>query len=551
MLPPRELAQAFEQAVVLYRQGRLDQAEKVAARVLKAWPGSFDVVHLLAVIRMQLGKPGAALGLFEQALRLHPASPDATANMAMTLAMLGRRDEGLALFEKAHALDPSNWQTLNGRGSLLLQLNRFGEALASFEQALAMAPHQLGLHLNRGTALAQLQRLDEAIAEFDAVLAREPTKADAHFNRGNALTGLGRVAEAIAAFDRALALRPDYLKAMISRGVALQALNRNREALADFERALASDRNNADTHHNSSLALLTLGDYAQGFKKYEWRWQRTGMPPRRTFGRPLWLGEFPLARKTILLHAEQGLGDCIQFVRYAPLLARMGAGVVLEVPSELTSLFARIKDVAHVVVRGDTLPPFDVQCPLGSLPLALGTGPSTIPADIPYLEPDQERVAKWRQCLASAPARRIAIAWAGNASHPNDRSRTIPFEMLAPLWSANAGFVSIQRQPTAKDLALMAGIPRLLHVGAELDDFDDTAAVLSLADLVIVVDTSVAHLAGALGRPTWLLVPFAPDWRWQLDRVDSPWYPTMRLFRQPAPGDWASVIERVRAQVAL
>jgi tetratricopeptide (TPR) repeat protein len=553
MGPPPELVRAFEQAVVLFQQGQLGEAEKVVVRAQKAWPDSFDLTHFLGVVRLQSGKLGAALGLFEKALRLDPNSADAHSNLAMTLAMLGRRDEALALFNKAHALNAADWQILNNRGNLLLQLERFEEALASFEQALSMVPHP-SVRLNRGTALAQLRRLDEAMAEFDAVLAQNPGLADAHFNRGNALTGLGRVEEAVLAYDRALGLRPDYPKALISRGVALQALNRNREAIADFERVLAKDKNNADAHHNAALALLTLGDYVEGLRKYEWRWQRSGMPARRSFGRPQWLGEFPLAGKTILLHAEQGLGDCIQFVRYVPLLARTGVKVVLEIPRELTALFARVGGVAQVVARGKKLPSFglptfDFHCPLGSLPLALKTTVATIPCDIPYLAPAPERVAKWRERLAAHPSRRVAIAWSGNRHHPNDRNRSIALEQLAPLFACHAGFVSIQHEPSEEDIAVMTGMSQLIHVGSELDDFDDTAAILSLVDLVITVDTSVAHLAGALGRPTFLLLPFAPDWRWLLDREDSPWYPTLRLFRQPAPGDWASVIARVRAEL--
>jgi tetratricopeptide (TPR) repeat protein len=546
-----DLAQAFEQAVALFRQGRLDEAEKLSTRTLKDWPGSFDVLHLLGVIKLQRGKAGAALGLFEQALRISPGSPEALSNLAMTLAALNRPDEALALFNKAHALDPGDWQTLNNRGSLLLQLNRGDDALADFDRALAIEPRHPGIRLNRGNALVQRRRFDEAVAEYDTVLAQEPALADAHFNRGNALTSLGCTGEAIAAYDRALALRPNYLKALTSRGVALQALNRQREAIADFERVLTIDKNHADAHHNAALAMLTLGDYRQGFARYEWRWQRTGMPPRRSFGRPLWLGEYPLARKTILIHGEQGLGDSIQFVRYAPLLARAGATVVLEVPRALTSLLARVEGIAQVVARGDPLPAFDVHCPLGSLPRALATEPATIPAAVPYLGPDKDRVAKWRARLADVPSRRIAIAWSGSADHPNDRNRSIALEQLAPLLSGdNASFLSIQRELRGEDAALMAGIPRLTHVGDELEDFDDTAAVVSLVDLVIAVDTSVVHLAGALGRPTWVLVPFAPDWRWMLDREDSPWYPTARLFRQGAPGDWASVIGRVNEELS-
>jgi tetratricopeptide (TPR) repeat protein len=544
---PSDLAQAFEQAVGLFRQGRLDDAEKIASRLLKQWPGQFDLLHLLGIIKLQSGKAGAALGLFEAALKANPHSPEAMSNLAMTLATLQRESEAIALFDRAHALSPNDWQVLNSRGSVLIRLGRAADALADFERALAFEPRHPGLHLNRGNALAQLGRFDESIAEFDRLLVAMPDHVEAHFNRGNALAMLGRTDEAVAAYDRALALRPDYAKALVSRGVALEALNRHQEALVSLDRAIALNRNNADAHHNAALALLTLGDYGRGFEEYEWRWRRSGMPAPRNLRKPLWLGEYPPARKTVLLHAEQGLGDTIQFVRYAPLLAKAGAKVVLEVPPELTTLLGRLDGVADVVARGDPLPAFDLHCPLGSLPRALKTELSSIPADVPYLKPNEERIAIWRRRLADIPSPRIAIAWSGSASHVNDRNRSIPLPLLAPIATLESvNLVSIQREPRAGDAEMMARMPRLTHVGDALEDFDDTAAVVSLVDLVISVDTSVVHLAGALGRPTWVLVPFSPDWRWMPDRDSTPWYPTARLFRQHAPGDWAGVVDRVR-----
>jgi hypothetical protein len=271
------------------------------------------------------------------------------------------------------------------------------------------------------------------------------------------------------------------------------------------------------------------------------------MPPRRKFGKPLWLGEYPLARKTILLHAEQGLGDTIQFARYAPLLARTGAKVVLEIQPELTELLARIEGVVSVVARGEPLPDYDVHCPVGSLPRALRTEVATIPAEIPYLTPSAERIAKWRERIESLPSTRIALAWAGSGAHANDRNRSIALSRLTPLLDVkHANFVSIQRELRGEDAEPLARTPRLMHIGDALDDFEDTAAVAALVDVVISVDTSVVHLAGALGRPTWILLPFCPDWRWLLDRDDSPWYPTAQFFRQPTPGDWDSVIARVK-----
>jgi tetratricopeptide (TPR) repeat protein len=546
--PLPDIAQSFDEAVKLYRQGRLDEAEKIAARILKLLPDSFDALHFLGLVKLQQGRPGAALALIEKALAINPGSPDARANLGLVLAALNRDAEALASFDRSLALAPQVADTINNRGTVLLKLNRPAEALAAFDRVAALEPRHIGARINRGNALARLDRLDEALAQFDELAAALPAQAEMHFNRGNALSQLGRHGDAIAAFDRALALKPNYLKAHLNRGIALQAVNRHPEAIASFGNVLAIDKGNADAQHNAALSRLTLGDYGGGFPQHEMRWQRSGMPARRrSLGKPLWLGEFPLGRKTILLHAEQGLGDTIQFARYAPLLARMGAKVVLEVPRELTALLGRIEGVAAVVAQGDPLPAFDLHCPMASLPLACRTELSTIPAAIPYLAPSPERVAKWRARLAGMAAPRVAIAWSGRPSHANDRNRSIALARLAPLFDLDqVRFIAIQRETRAEDAATLARLPQLVSVGAELDDFDDTAAVAELVDLVIAVDTSVVHLAAALGRPTWVLVPFCPDWRWMLDREDSPWYPTVRLFRQPAPGEWDSVIARVR-----
>ncbi len=256
-------------------------------------------------------------------------------------------------------------------------------------------------------------------------------------------------------------------------------------------------------------------------------------------------------RKTILLHAEQGLGDTIQLARYVPLVARRGATVVLEVPAELTGLLGRLEGVATVVERGAPLPAFDLHCPMGSLPLALATEPDSIPAAIPYLTASAERLAQWQPRLASVPQPRVAFVWSGRPSHPNDRNRSLPLARLAPLLEMDGvSFISVQPDVSVEDAAVLAGLGGVTALGAELRDFEDTAAVLGLCDLVVTVDTAVAHLAGALGRPAWILLPFAPDWRWMLERTDSPWYPTARLYRQPEPGDWESVIARVRADLA-
>jgi tetratricopeptide (TPR) repeat protein len=551
--PQSSLTQIVEQALAFHRQGRLDDAEKIYARVLKSYPDHFDALHLLGMLRHQRGKNGEAHRLITAALRVEPRSADALSNLALVLHALKRHDEALAALDKALELEPAHTDALVNSGNTLLDRGRPQEALTCFEKVLAREPGFSPARLGHGNTLATLGRPEEALVDYDAVLVAQPAHASAHYNRGNALLALGRASEALAAFDKTLAIVPNHTMAMNNRGAALQALNRYEEAIASFDQVLAMDKNYADAQYNRAQALLTIGDFRRGLEAYEWRWKRTGMAAHRpAFGRPLWLGEYPLSRKTILLHAEQGLGDTIQFARYLPLVAKTAGKVVLQVQPELKDLLAQIDVAAMVVGRDEALPAFDVHCPLGSLPLAFKTEIGTIPADIPYLKASEERLNKWRARVPKTGQPLVAIAWAGRATHGNDRNRSLAVSRLAPLLSQEtARFVSIQRDLREGDSDFLRTCPGLEHVGDELEDFADTAAVVALADLVISVDTSVAHLAGAMGQPVWILLPFAPDWRWLLDRDDSPWYPTAKLFRQPVLGDWDSVIERVRRELAL
>jgi Tfp pilus assembly protein PilF len=526
--PPAHLMQTIGQAVALHQQGRLDEAEKLYARALKLQRDNFDALHLLGVV--------------------DPKSPDALSNLGMVLNTLKRGPEALAALDKALALAPGHLDALNNRGNVLLDLKRPEDAVKVFDAVLAAAPSHLQARINRGNALTEMGRAEAALVDYDAALVTAPNHPLAHYNRGNALRLLGREPEAIVAYERALTAGPQHINAWLNRGHALAALNRHQDAITSYDRALALQPDHADAHFNAAMSLLTVGAYARGFQEYEWRWKRTGMAGRKEFRRPPWLGDAPLNGKTIVLHAEQGLGDTVQFARYVPQIGRMGARVVLEVPGELKPLLAGLDGVAEVVVRGERLPPYDLHCPLGSLPLACKTGVSNIPAAIPYLRAPETHLAKWRARLEQLPSPRVALAWSGRAAHPNDRNRSVSLAELKPLLSApGVRFISVQRELRDDDAAMLSREPRIAHVGAELYDFADTAAVLSLCDLLVCVDTSVAHVAGALGRPVALLVPFQPDWRWMLDRDASPWYPNIRLYRQSAPRDWGGVIASVRA----
>ena len=577
--PRFNLPQTMQDAVALHRQGRLRQAEKLYARVLKAAPDHFDALHLLGLVKAQGGQIGEAYRLMSAALKINSQAPDAWMNLANVLHALKRDAEALDCLDKALALRPDDADALHNRGNALLALSRPQDALACFERVLARNPRHAEALLNRGSAFANLGRGEQALADFDAALALMPGHAGALYNRGNALADLGRYQEAIAAFDRALAAAPNHAPAWNNRGRALQALNRHADAVGSFDKAIALQKDYADAHFNRALSLLTLGELSAGFAQYEWRWKRSGMTDtRRGYGKPLWLGEYPLARKTILLHAEQGLGDTIQFARYAPLLARAGATIVLEVQPELKNLLAGLAGVASCHARGEQLPAYDVHCPLGSLPLALKTDATSIPADLPYLRADEAHIDRWRSALAALPGKRVALAWAGNVRHANDRNRSIDLKLLEPLLALDGiSFLSLQRELRGNDAELLARHANVSHLGGDLSDMADTAALVALADLTISVDTSVVHLAGALARPVWVMLPFAPDWRWtpardpekhvlDLDRgwepvfgkdhaptksfEHSPWYPQARLLRQPALGDWQSVIATLRAELA-
>ena len=545
---PFNIAQTLQEALSLHQQGRLRDAEKLYARTLKAAPGNFDALHLLGLIKAQSGQMGEAYRLMSAALKINPNVPDVLINFANVLHGLKRDAEALESLDKALVLRPGDLEAILYRGNALSALNRARDALSCFDAVLARNPGRPDALLNRGTAFAALGRHAQALADFDSILKHAPDHVEALYNRGTALLYLRRDSEALNTLERMLVHAPHHARAWNNCGRTLQALNRHQEAVASFEKAIAIDKDYADAHSNMALSLLSLGELPRGFAEYEWRWKRAGMADmRRNYRGRLWLGEFPLGQRTILLPAEQGLGDTIQFVRYAPLLARAGATVVLEVQPELKTLLATIGGVASCHARGEPLPAFDLYCPLGSLPLALKTEPSTIPADIPYVRADEAHIAKWRPTIEALPGKRVAFAWAGHARHPNDRNRSIDFKLLEPLFALEGvSFVSIQRELRTDDGALLARHRNITHVGDKLADMADTAVVAALVDLTITVDTSVVHLIGAMGRDVWVLLPFSPDWRWTLAGEHTPWYPQARLFRQPTAGNWASVLATVR-----
>jgi len=489
--------------------------------------------------------------MYRQVLEADPHQPDALHLLGLIAHQFGKSDLAAQLIARALEIRPDNPEALVNLGNALQELKRCDEALASYDRALEIKPDYAMAWSNRATALQGLKRHDEALASYDKALAIQPGYAEALRNRGVALHELRRYDEALASYDRALAVRPDYAEALSNRGLTLQALKRHDEALASYGKALAIDPMLAEAHANEGLLRLLLGDFEQGWKKYQWRWKGAffSSSPGRSFAQPLWLGKDDVKGKTLLVHAEQGLGDTIQFARYAPKLAEKGATVILEVQPALKALIANTAGACQVLSQGEPLPRFDFHCPFLSLPLAFDTRPDSIPAQIPYLAAPGAAIEKWRAKLGQGGAPKVGIVWSGRSTHANDANRSVGLSRLMALEGSGVQLVSLQNEVRGQDESVLAANSQVLHFGRELRDFSETAALVSALDLVISVDTSVAHLAGALGKPVWILLPFAPDWRWLLDREDSPWYPTARLFRQPRIGDWDSVIAGVRQEL--
>lgn len=456
-----------------------------------------------------------------------------------------RLEEALACYDQALAIQPEHLEAWGHRGLVLQRLGRPEQALASYDRVLALRPDYAQVHMNRGVALQAMRRPDEALASYDQALAWKPDYAMAHCNRGNALRELNRQEEAVASYDRALAIQPDYAEAHINRGPALVELQRIDEAIASYDRALAARPHDANARLYKGMALLLAGRLEEGWPLFEWRWKTAGFPSLpRPFDRPLWLGEQPLEGKTILLHAEQGLGDALQFCRYAPLVGALGARVLLEVKKPLVGIMRGLEGVSRVIERGQTLPGFDFHCPLMSLPLAFKTTLDSIPGARGYLRSSTDRLAIWRQRLGPRQRPRVGLVWSGNPGYQFDARRSLELKQLLAYLPDNCEYISLQKDVRERDMQALAQ-SRIRHFDTEHEDFSDSAAICDLVDLVVSSDTSGAHLAGALGRPAWVLLPHVPDWRWMLEREGSPWYESVRLYRQAPDWRWAPVLERL------
>ncbi len=593
-LAPQDAGANVDLGVALESVGRTRDAVVCFERAIELNPNVAAAHHNLAMLSARGAEHEKALRSFDRALALEPHNAALHNNRANTLKELGRLPEAVESYSLALSIQPGNRETLHnravvymllgrhaealrdyddlrvrgleqaadlvGRGGALIALNRHTEALTPLQQATEQLPHEAEAHIQYGVALLQVNRHEEALASFDRGLAIGSDRPEVLTNRAIALVALDRVEEALTTLQTAVTLEgaaPDFYTNL---GLVYRSLGRNYEALGSFRQTLARKPDDPSARFALAFVHLTLGEFKEGWPFYEARFDEPTLKvPTRDFGVPRWDGQQSLSAKTLLVHAEQGLGDAIHFCRYLPVLAERGIHVVFEVMPSLKALMRTLPGSLQVIGRGEKLPPVDYYCPLLSLPLALGTDLSSIPAAVPYLSADAERVAEWRERIAAVPGLRVGIAWQGNLAVEHliwARGRSMPLAELAPLTQIpGVQLISLQKGPGAEQIREVPFRERVLDLAPELDQgpdsFLDTAALMSSLDLVISTDTSIAHLAGALGRPAWIALPFAAEWRWLLERSDSPWYPTLRLFRQRRRGNWQSVVAAMTDAITL
>jgi len=509
------ITDAFTTALEHHRSGRHGAAEVLCRQIIAAEPQHADALHLLGVLAHQSGHHQSATQLIGRAIALNDGVARYHLSLGEALRAMKQTAEAMQCFRRAIDRNPNLAAAYYSLATLQFDSDDFPAAADNFRSALAHAPNMLRAQVGLGNALFQMGDPEAAVDCYRAVLQRDPEYAGCHSNLGLALQDIGLLDEAIAHGERAIALRPNF----------------------------------AAAHNNLSLALMLKGDFAAGLPHHEWRLRvDEAQGAKQRFEQPVWCGQ-PLDGRRILIHAEQGAGDVLQFLRYVPLLAERGGRVLVEVQPELKRLAMSLKGAEAVIGRGEPLPAFDEHCPVLSLMLAFGTTVTNVPDAVPYLAAPEPLRDEWRARLAATPGLRVGLIWGGRPEQRRDRYRSIALSALAPLAIPGVTFFSLQKGPAAAQADNPPPGMTLHNLGDALSDFADTAAAMSALDLIITVDTSTAHLAGAIGKPVWILLSQPPDWRWLLDREDSPWYPTARLFRQPAHRVWGPAVAQVAAEL--
>jgi tetratricopeptide (TPR) repeat protein len=577
------IQQAIELGWQHQQQGRFAEAEAVYRQVLASYPNHPDAMQLLGVLAAQVGKADIAMDLIRRAIAINPRQPMYHCNLGQAYLSVGRADDAVAAFAQAITLKPDFFQAIVNQGNAYLARRDFDQAISNYRRAIELDPNVAETYNNLGNAFRHKQQIDHAMAAYREAIARNPRLPDAHYNLAIALKDSKRFDEAIVEFQQAISLRPNYPEAINNLGNVYQTQGRLEEAAALFRQAIAlrpgfvNARNNlanvlhderklddaiasyrqvmemapewALPHYNYSLTLLLLGEFEQGWREHEFRRKAPEIEIFiQDFPKPSWDGS-DLNGQTILIHSEQGFGDAIQFARYLPMVAARGGRVIFQCHDELADLFKGIAGAQQVVARGQPLPEFDLHLPLLSLPLIFQTNSfESIPCGVPYLQADPELSQRWRQRAAPLEGKlKVGLVWSGRV-HPPGRS--VELAALAPLAKVpGVSFVSLQVGEASKQADSPPPGMTIANWSDGLRNFTDTAALMEQIDLLITIDTAAAHLAGAMGKPVWVLVPWKPDWRWLLDDEQTRWYPTMRLYRQPTRGDFATPIQRMAADL--
>ena len=571
----------LQQGLTFHQQGQLSEAKKIYEQILKSDPKHFHALQLTASLYWQQQKNAEALHYFDAALTINPnfaplhnnrgnalqdlkrfdealqsydlaieQKPDyaeAYYNRGISFHNLKRFDEEIKSYNRVIELIPNYAEAYNNRGNALKELERYDVALQDYDKAIQLIPNYAEAYNNRGDALQELERYDEALQDYDKAIQLKPDFNEAYSNRGTVLLDLKRFDEALKDYDKAIQLKPNDAKVYNNRGNALKDLKRFDEALKDYDKAIQLKPDYPAANWNKSLLKLLLGEYEEGWQLYESRKDTKKTKDNHPkFPVPLWLGDASIEDQTLLVHSEQGLGDTLQFCRYLTMLQSFKPKeIIFHVEKRLMSLLSSLDHEITLIAKDKPLPSFDCYCPLLSLPLAFKTTLETIPANISYLKVDNVKNKYWQDRLGQQTKPRIGLVWSGSTAHKNDHNRSLKLQQLSSLFELPFEFHSLQKDIRDGDKQILQAYKNLEQHQGDLHDFSDTAALVNQMDLIISVDTSVAHLTGALGKKVWILLPFIPDFRWLLDRDDSPWYPTAKLFRQPQIGDWDSVMQQL------
>ena len=579
------IEEVTQSAISHYQAGNFKQAKHNCEEILKVQPDNAKILHLIGLVMYQLGyydlsiyyiqqaiafnsqnaelyfdlgniledkgQIDEAITNYQRALEIKPAYPEAYNNLGLALYEKGQSDKAIICYQKALKLNPLYYDAYYNLGILYQETENFDEAITCYQKAVEIDPHPPEAYNNLGLALYEKRDIDEAIVYFQRALQINPDYPEAYNNLGNALRIKGQSDEALDCYQKALEINPNYPEAYNNLGNILKEKGNIDEALACFDKALRIQPDFASAHWNKALAFLLSGDFKQGWKEYPWFWRVKGVIPRN-YNQPVWDGS-NINEARIFLYAEQGFGDTIQFIRYIPLVARRFKEVIIECQEELVSLVKNIKEICIVIPKGEGIPEFDVHCSLLMLPVIFDTSLESIPADVPYITVDPNISLKWHGKLQGDTSQlKIGLGWAGGHTGRTLHERSCSLDLFSVLGEFNnISFYNLQKGEAAEQAKSPLEGMKIIDFMDEISDFEDTAGLIENLDLVISVDTAVAHLAGALGKPVWTLLSYAADWRWMLNRDDSPWYPTMRLFRQLSMGDWKSVIAQVAEELRL